>query len=306
MDNSKSNITNTMQLGMYPITGYPLIPMEMQMQMQMLMQQMQQMLHLHKIPIQFYPKEFNELDINSYKEHLLDIQNKIKIISDKVNETIKQIESSAVKKEINEQIDNQVKKKNEKKSNKNLNFLAAIKNEEANKANEVKEANEAKEDKEDKEVKKTLEKKNKISRTDEENKKLKEKLEECSKVYFEHLKNCIDNAIPGLEGQDARYKDISANITSLVGWHVGQYGVPIPTTNDYTKRNIKPYIDLGVERGFITAQKYALDKGFKLIDISDPERGSKKVMIVLCTIDRIMQQEKKILWHGLNKLPIIN
>lgn len=331
MDNSNKS---TVQPGIYPFIGYPGYPgypvMYPHCMMPIGIPGNNDAVSNKKFDVGIN-NQSNDLDMDTYKEHLVDIQNKIKIISDQVNETIKQIDNSAVNKEINKQtisitnksIEASVKKKkSDKNSDKPLNFLAAIKNKDFKEVKDVKE--DIKEDvevvkevvkedvKEDiKDVKEDkVEKKIKIPRTDEENKKLKEKLEEGSKTYFEHVKSCIDNAIPGLEGQEARYKDISSNITSLVNWHIWQYGAPIKTTEDYTKRNIKPYIDLGVERGFITAQKYALTKGFKLIDISDPEKGSekgsKKVMIVLCTKDRIMAQESKTLWHGLNKLPIIN
>ena len=207
------------------------------------------------------------------------------------------------------------KKREEKKEEKEDDEEEDDEDEDEDEEEEDDEEEEEDEDDEDDEVKEEDDKSNikastkciqfvKVPRSEEENRKLKEKLITGSEEYYKHIKNCIDDAIPYLEGQNYRYKDISANIASFLPWHVWQYGVTIPGVDDYTKRNTKPYTDLKVPRAFIRAQQYALKKGFKLIDISDPEVSLKKVVIMLCTMDRIMTQENKPLWHGLNKLPI--
>jgi hypothetical protein len=92
---------------------------------------------------------------------------------------------------------------------------------------------------------------------------------------------------------------------------------------NYNERNLTIYKNFDEELGFIKAQKYILEKGYKLLDISDPhyrtrdfygnksnnnksDITSNRIKIILTNKSYIIRQEDIELWHNLNKLPKIN
>ena len=79
-------------------------------------------------------------------------------------------------------------------------------------------------------------------------------------------------------------------------WHYG------PTTDGYHfHRSLKIYEDNNITLGFKQAQQILKEKGFKLIDVSNPDKGTRLV-ILLTSIDNKVQDENSTLWHNLNTI----
>jgi hypothetical protein len=83
------------------------------------------------------------------------------------------------------------------------------------------------------------------------------------------------------------------NVITKFLWHYGP-----KTNNNY---DLKVYEDNNIVLGFKQAQQILKEKGYKLLDISNPKKG-QKFIIILTTIDNDIPEEKDSIWHGLNVL----
>ncbi len=103
--------------------------------------------------------------------------------------------------------------------------------------------------------------------------------------------------------------------------HYGPLNIKKDSTEiNYNERNLYLYEKYETELGFKKAQKYFLENGYKLLDISDPlyktreftgkksnnnfNPLSNRVKIILVNKNYIIKHENIDLWHGLNKLPV--
>jgi len=88
---------------------------------------------------------------------------------------------------------------------------------------------------------------------------------------------------------------------------------------NYNERNLSIYEKYEMNLAFIDAQNYFLEKGYKLLDITDPDYytrdfivkksnyansnfKSTKIIIILVDLDYIIKHENVNLWHGFNKI----
>lgn len=138
-----------------------------------------------------------------------------------------------------------------------------------------------------------------------------DKVKKGSQEFYEHLKGIIDDEIEWMEDNNRSdveyYRKISSKVTEFgKSWSLWMYGAP-RKDKDFTVRNRKVYTDNNISMAFYRAQLYAANKGYKLLDCSDPSKSGddKKIpnlFIVLATKHTIMSQESSKIWHGFNKL----
>jgi hypothetical protein len=115
------------------------------------------------------------------------------------------------------------------------------------------------------------------------------------------------------------FKDTFSN--QYVAFSYIHYG-PLKIKKDgseqnYNDRNLSTYERYGINLAFKDAQDYFIDKGFKLLDITDPDyytrdfiakksnysnTKSTKIKIILVDNDYIIKHENVELWHKFNKI----
>lgn len=184
---------------------------------------------------------------------------------------------------------------------------------------------------------------------DEKIKKEKSKIDYSNKEQFckivndykEHIIKVGEEAISktgvDIYGNKNRYREISDEIkmfgnilhenfkdtfsNQYVAFSYIHYG-PLKIKKDgseqnYNDRNLSTYEKYGINLAFRDAQDYFINKGFKLLDITDPDyytrdfvakkstysnTKSTKIKIILVDNDYIIKHENVELWHNFNKI----
>ena len=164
--------------------------------------------------------------------------------------------------------------------------------------------------------------------------------EEFSTIINEYTKHIIDIGEESINKNGSPFREITSEVmkygnklyeeyngtfpNAYVAFSQIQYGPLNPKKDgiepNYNERNLTIYEKYDEELGFKKAQKYFLDKGYKLLDISDPyyktreytrntpydsksNITSTRIKIILVNKNYTIKQENIDLWHGLNKLP---
>jgi hypothetical protein len=214
----------------------------------------------------------------------------------------------------------------------NNNFTSKKESNETNETNEKNETNESVKSSKEKEIneKSKINFKNK----DEFSKIINDYKDHIIKVGEEAIKNNVDK-----DGNEIQFREITSEVmrfgnelyeeykgtfpNGYVAFSQIQYGPLNPKKDgvepNYNERNLSIYEKYDEELGFKKAQKYFLDKGYKLLDISDPfyktreynrnksyenksNITSTRIKIILVNKSYTIKQENIKLWHGLNKL----
>ncbi|CAH6421002.1 Hypothetical protein KVN_LOCUS98 [uncultured virus] len=127
------------------------------------------------------------------------------------------------------------------------------------------------------------------------------KITECSEAYFNIIIKFCAVGIDKLKNGTNKSIKISElngdHIFNGIPSHVLHYG-HYKGKNNFTSRKE----DFECERPFIRAQKILLEKGYYLLDESDPSVGFKMIIKLYCEKPNDLQTRKS-LWHGLNLPP---
>ncbi len=143
----------------------------------------------------------------------------------------------------------------------------------------------------------------------DEKEKLVKSIRDGCKSFATKLIQIVDGQIKIMEDEGKTsnyYRKIGPMISAEKDWDVWMYGAR-RKGKEFTDRNNRIYSDNKISRAFYVAQLYAAEKGYKLLDCSDPDEmrdpdHKYNLFVVLATKDKVMDQESKQLWHGWNKL----